>query len=50
MKQLMAETNQATLLAKQARKEGVLSLMENALNKVAQGITSLEEVYRVTDF
>ena len=44
---IMAEGN-AMQLAEQAKKEGVADLRESGLKKVQQGITSLEEVNRVT--
>ena len=39
----------ATEIAAQARREGVRSLRESGLNKVMQGMTSLEEVLAVTN-
>ena len=36
-------------IAKQAEKEGVRSLRQSALQKVMQGITSLDEVMAVTN-
>ena len=36
-------------IAKQAEREGVLSLRQSGLRKVIQGITSLEEVLGVTN-
>jgi type IV pilus assembly protein PilB len=35
-------------LAEQARKEGVADLRQSGLKKVKDGITSLEEINRVT--
>jgi len=44
---IMAEGN-AIQLADQARKEGINDLRQSGLIKVKQGITSLEDVNRVT--
>lgn len=35
-------------IAEQMKKEGVISLRRSGLNKAKQGLTSLEEIYRVT--
>jgi type IV pilus assembly protein PilB len=45
---IMSGGNQLDI-EKQARKEGVFDLRVAALNKARQGITSLEEVERVTN-
>jgi type IV pilus assembly protein PilB len=44
---ILAEGN-AMQIAEQAQREGINSLRQSGLNKVRQGITSLEEVNRVT--
>jgi type IV pilus assembly protein PilB len=44
---IMAEGN-ALQIADQAQQEGITNLRQSGLNKVRQGITSLEEVNRVT--
>jgi type IV pilus assembly protein PilB len=36
-------------IEKQARREGILSLRESGLEKVKQGVTSIEEVLSVTN-
>ena len=38
----------ATLLHAAARRQGMITLYEDGLRKVVQGVTSLEEVMRVT--
>jgi type IV pilus assembly protein PilB len=45
---LILEGGNAMQLAKQAEKEGVADLRRSGLNKVKEGITSLEEINRVT--
>jgi type IV pilus assembly protein PilB len=42
------EGGNAIQLADQARKEGIADLRTSGLRKVKQGVTSLEEVNRVT--
>jgi type IV pilus assembly protein PilB len=44
---ILSEGN-AIRIAEQARKEGILDLRQSALNKVAQGMTDLIEINRVT--
>ncbi len=48
MGRLIMENGNAIQLADQARKEGIKDLRESGLDKVREGITSLEEVNRVT--
>ncbi|RMD69062.1 MAG: type IV-A pilus assembly ATPase PilB, partial [Gammaproteobacteria bacterium] len=48
MGRIIMEGGNAIQLAEQARKEGVITLREAGLNKVRLGITSLDEVNRVT--
>lgn len=45
---LILEGGNALQLAEQARLEGVMDLRESGLRKVKSGITSLEEINRVT--
>ncbi len=45
---LILEGGNAMEIAEQARKEGINDLRESGLNKVREGITSLEEIDRVT--
>ncbi len=45
---LILEGGNAMEIAQQAREEGVNDLRESGLNKVRQGLTSLEEIDRVT--
>lgn len=49
MQQIILSHGTALQIAEQARKEGVLSLREAGLQKVKQGITSLEEVLATTN-
>jgi len=48
MGRLIMEGGNSLQLADQARKEGVGELRQSGLNKVRTGITSLEEINRVT--
>lgn len=48
MKELSIQTSDANQLRRQALSEGMMTLQESGIEKVVQGITSLEEVYRVT--
>jgi type IV pilus assembly protein PilB len=48
MGRIIMDNGTALDLADQARKEGVNDLRQSGLLKVIQGITSLEEVNRVT--
>ncbi len=45
---LILEGGSAVAIAKQAKAEGISDLRESGLNKVRQGITSIEEIDRVT--
>ncbi len=49
IQQIILRDGNATEIAAQARREGVRSLRESGLNKVLQGMTSLEEVLAVTN-
>jgi type IV pilus assembly protein PilB len=49
MQKIIIANGGANEIAKQARLEGVLSLRESGLQKVLQGITSLEEILAVTN-
>jgi type IV pilus assembly protein PilB len=42
------EGGNAMQIAEQASKEGVIDLRQAGLNKVKDGVTSLEEINRVT--
>lgn len=48
IKDLIVKHATADTIAKQARTEGMITMMEDGLIKAARGITSLEEVLRVT--
>jgi len=48
MGRIILEGGNAMDLAEQARKEGIADLRESGLRKVREGITSLEEIDRVT--
>ena len=48
MGQIIMNNGNALDLAHQAQKEGVKDLRQSGLLKVVQGVTSLEEVNRVT--
>ena len=45
---IIMESGNAILIADQARREGVNDLRQSGLNKVRMGLTSLEEINRVT--
>lgn len=46
---LITEGSSLARLRAQARKDGMVTLMEDALAKVSAGITSLEEIFRVVE-
>jgi len=48
MGRLIMEGGNAIQLADQARQEGIADLRESGLKKVLAGVTSLEEINRVT--
>jgi len=48
MGRIIMEGGNAMQIAEQAAKEGVLDLRQSAINKVKEGVTSLEEINRVT--
>jgi type IV pilus assembly protein PilB len=48
MQRIIMENGNSMQLADQAREEGINDLRESGLSKVKQGVTSLEEVNRVT--
>lgn len=48
IKKLIAEKADSDVIAKQAGKEGMTSMLDDGLEKVAGGITTIEEVLRVT--
>ena len=45
---LITDRTNAEAIAKAAKADGMLSIIDDGLNKVAQGLTTLEEVQRVT--
>ena len=45
---IILEEGNSLRIAEQARKEGIIDLRQSALNKVANGITDLIEINRVT--
>jgi type IV pilus assembly protein PilB len=47
LKDLIGKSSPTDMLHAQARKEGMLTIMEDGIYKAAAGTTSLEEVYRV---
>ena len=48
IKELIAGNSQEGLINEQARKEGMKTLRESGLMKAMAGITTLEEIVRVT--
>lgn len=48
IKKLITEKNDSDMIAKTAQDEGMTSMLEDGLMKVSTGITSLDEVIRVT--
>ena len=48
MRRLIMENRNAMELADQARREGIRDIRQSGLLKVRNGITSLEEINRVT--
>ena len=46
IREIMLHTSTSDAIEKQAKKEGMLSMLEDGLYKAARGITSLEEVLR----
>ena len=49
IQQIILRDGSALDIANQAKREGVKSLRESGLDKVRQGVTSLEEVLAVTN-
>ena len=45
---LIMEGGNSLQIAQEAEKEGMVPLRKSGLMKVAQGVTSLQEVFRVT--
>ncbi len=45
---LITEKNDSDVITKQAIKEGMTTMLDDGLNKVARGVTTIEEVLRVT--
>ena len=48
IKKLITEKNDSDIIAKAALSEGMTSMLEDGLQKVAKGLTTIEEVLRVT--
>ena len=48
MKSLVLKTADANLIKQQAIAEGMITLRQDGAMKVLQGITTIEEVYRVS--
>ncbi|OGF99898.1 hypothetical protein A2153_01985 [Candidatus Gottesmanbacteria bacterium RBG_16_38_7b] len=48
IKKLITEKRDAETITKQAVKEGMKTMIEDGLDKIARGVTTLEEVMRVT--
>ena len=48
MKKLIAEKNDSGVITKEAIKEGMTTMQEDGIYKIAKGLTTLEEVLRVT--
>jgi type IV pilus assembly protein PilB len=49
MREIIMRGGTAIDLARQAASEGVLTMRQNGLRRIKEGITSLEEVLRVTN-
>lgn len=49
MKDLILNSASLVKLIAAARKEGIITMREDGLMKVAQGLTTMEEIYRVTN-
>jgi len=48
LKEMIAAGATIADIGAKAREEGMITLMQNGLRKVLQGVTTLEEVVRVT--
>ncbi len=48
MKKLLTQKNDSDVILKQAVSEGMTTMLDDGLNKVVRGLTTLEEVLRVT--
>jgi len=48
IKELISKSASSDEIEKEARKEGMTTMLEDGFKKSAQGITSLEEIFRVT--
>lgn len=48
IRKLITERSDADIIAQQAIKEGMISMLDDGLLKVSKGITSIEEILRVT--
>ena len=48
IKKLIADKNDSDVIAKEAMREGMTTMQEDGVDKIAKGFTTLEEVLRVT--
>jgi len=48
IRKLIVEKNDSDVILKAAIEEGMTTMLDDGLNKVAKGVTSLSEVLRVT--
>lgn len=48
IRQLIAQKEDADVITQQAQKEGMTTMLDDGLDKVARGVTTIEEVLRVT--
>ena len=48
IRKLIVEKADSDLISQQARKEGMTTMLDDGLNKVIQGVTTIQEVLRVT--
>jgi general secretion pathway protein E len=48
IKKLIAEKNDSDVITNEAIKEGMTTMQEDGVDKIAKGLTTLEEVLRVT--
>jgi type IV pilus assembly protein PilB len=49
IKELVLANGTADEIAEQARKEGMMTMIEDGIFKAAQGLTTIEEVLRVVN-
>ena len=48
IKKLIAEKNDSDIIVQTAMEEGMTTMLEDGLEKVSKGVTTIEEVLRVT--